>query len=427
MRLINKRIAILFFLTSVICFNSSSQITFKWGKQFGSDGEEYVMNHLVDSHGNIFVAGKTTGNMGGQNAGGNDGFLSKISSDGKLIWTKQFGTKGEEDIQWSAIDDSDCVYLTGSTTGNLGARNAGKEDIFIVKYNPDGKPLWSQQIGTDSTDVGKGIYADNKGFIYVTGLTLGKLGIKSMGNSDGFIIKLNVNGNPVYAYQFGTTENDICNSITGDSGELYICGTTSGDLAGKNSGFLDIFVGEITDKGQPVRFSQAGSEGFDIPMDIKVDKDRNIYVCGSTSGDWGCKQLGEGDCFLTKINGKGDVLWIDQFGTNSHDGARSIAINDKFSDNIIVSGLKHLPPANAFISMYSRDGKLLWEKQLIEEGRNGDASGKDVTVDRNGDIFHVGLTSSDLFGTLRGRSDFYLVKFSPGSDADKKQTLNQVK
>lgn len=413
--LLNLRFGLLLSLISIISGNAFSQIKFQWGKQFGSGREEYVMNHLVDSHGNIFVSGKTTGNMGGQNAGGNDGFLAKISSDGDLIWTTQFGTSGEEDIQWSAIDDSDYVYITGSTTGSLGAKNEGKEDIFIVKFNPDGKPLWSQQLGTDSTDVGKGIYVDNKGFLYVTGFTTGKLGKESKGKSDGFIVKLNTNGIPVYAYQFGTEENDMCNSITGDSGELYICGTTSGDIAGKNNGFLDIFVGEITDKGQPVRFTQAGSEGFDIPMDIKVDKDKNIYVCGSTSGNFGCKQLGEGDCFLMKINNKGEVLWTNQFGTNSHDGARSIAINERVSDNIFVSGVKHLPPANAFISMYSRDGKLLWEKQIIEDGMNGDASGKSVTVDNYGDIYHVGLTTSNLFGTQKG--GFYLVKYSIGSGA----------
>jgi hypothetical protein len=408
----NTNILISLSIFSLLSLNLYSQTTFKWGKQFGSAKEEYVMNHLVDSHGNIIVAGKTTGNMGGQNAGGNDGFLAKIDPDSKLLWTKQFGTSGDEDIQWSAIDTSDCVYITGSTTGSLGAKNAGKEDIIIIKFDPDGKPLWSQQIGTDSTDVGKGIYVDNKGFLFVTGYTLGNLGINSKGNSDGFVIKLDVAGNTIYAYQFGTPENDMCNSITGSSGEIYVCGTTSGDLAEKNKGFLDMFVGEITDKGQPVKFTQTGSEGFDIPMDIKVDKDKNIYVGGTTSGNWGCQQIGEGDCFLTKINNTGEVLWVSQFGSKGHDGVRSVALNDKATDNILVSGLIHLPPANAFIRMLKKDGTFVWEKQIAKEGKKEEASGKSVTIDDSGIIYHVGLTGSDLFGTAPGGHGFYLVKLT---------------
>ena len=412
---------ILLSIFSLISLSSYSQTTFKWGKLFSSGREEYVMNHLVDSHGNIIVAGKTNGNMGGQNAGGNDGFLAKIDSAGKLLWMKQFGTNGDEDIQWSAIDASDCVYITGSTTGSLGAKNAGKEDIIIIKFDPDGRPLWSQQIGTDSTDAGKGIYVDNKGFLFVTGYTLGKLGITSKGNADGFVIKLDTNGNTIFALQFGTTENDMCNSITGYEGELYICGTTSGDLAEKNKGFLDMFVGEITDKGQIVRFTQNGSEGFDIPMDIEVDKEKNIYVGGNTSGNWGCQQIGDGDCFLTRMNNKCEVLWVRQFGTKGHDGVRSVAMNDKITDNILVSGLIHLPPANAFIRMMKKDGTFVWEKQIPDEGKKEDASGKCVTIDNNGIIYHVGLTGSDLYGKLPGGHGFYVVKLSLDHDSQVKK------
>jgi len=52
----------------------------------------------------------------------------------------------------------------------------------------------------------------------------------------------------------------------------------------------------------------------------------------------------------------------------------------------------------------------LWEKSLVAESDNRDASGKDISIDNKGFIYHLGLTSSDLFGNLIGASDFYLVK-----------------
>ena len=399
-------------LLSLIGFNVRSQTTFLWGKQLGTDKAEYAMNHVVDKKGNIYISGKTTGILAGKNYGQNDGIIMKLDSSGNTLWSRQFGTSGDEDEQWSAIDNTGCVYITGSTTGAFTGKNFGKEDIFVVKYNPDGKMLWSKQFGTDSTDIGKGIFVDNKGSIYITGSTSGKLGKTSLGKSDGFIMKLDKNGNQLFCEQFGTNGDDVSIAITGDNnGTIYVCGTTWGDLGAKNKGLIDVFTGQFTDEGKLVKYTQFGTEDFEIPMAILVDKAKNIYVGGTTSGDLGCKQIGEGDCFLTKISPKGDILWTNQFGTAKHDGIRSIALNEKISDNILVSGLLNLPPAEAFIRMYQKDGSLVWEKNVFGEGK-GDASGKCVSIDDKGNIYHLGLTQSNLLGTLIGESDIYLVKYN---------------
>lgn len=411
-RIIYRRAGIIIIGLATFAIKSESQTNFIWGRQYGSDKDEYVMNHVVDNIGNIYVSGKTTGTMDGKNQGKNDGFITKIDSLGKTLWTKQFGTEEEEDIQWSAIDNTGCVYITGSTTGVLKDKNFGKEDIFIAKYNPDGKMEWVRQIGTDSTDIARGIYTDKSGYIYVTGITNGTLGKSSFGKADGFILKLDNKGNSVFTSQFGTSGDDCSYSVTGSTrSDIYVCGTTWGDIAGKNKGFIDGFTGHFTDKGELVKYTQFGSEGFDIAMILQVDDEKNIYVGGTTSGNFGCQQIGEGDCFLLKISDKGDILWNNQFGTAKHDGVRGIDLKGEISANILISGLLNLPPAQAFIRMYKKDGELLWEKNSIATGNNGDTSGKDVHYDNKGNFYHVGLTGADLFGTSHGENDFYLVKF----------------
>ncbi len=123
--------------------------------------------------------------MDGLNQGENDGYIIKIDSLSNTIWTKQFGTPQNDDVQWSAIDEKGCVYITGFTLGSMEGKNKGKEDIFVVKYNPDGNLAWTRQYGTDSTDMAQGIYADKKGGIYIAGGTMGILGEKSFGSMDG--------------------------------------------------------------------------------------------------------------------------------------------------------------------------------------------------------------------------------------------------
>jgi hypothetical protein len=108
------------------------QTNFIWGKQFGSDKDEYALNHLIDNNGNVYIAGKTNGIMNGKNYGKYDGFITKIDSLGNTIWTRQFGSDGEEDIQWSAIDNTGCVYITGSTTGVLNGKNFARRTFLLL-------------------------------------------------------------------------------------------------------------------------------------------------------------------------------------------------------------------------------------------------------------------------------------------------------
>lgn len=404
--IIIKRAVIVIMAFMMVTNHLKSQTDFIWGKQFGSAKDEYVLNHVIDANGNLYVAGKTTGVIDKRNFGKYDGFLTKIDSSGNILWSRQFGTPEEEDIQWCAIDKSGSVYITGSTTGILNNKNFGKEDIFVIKYGSDGQLLWSNQFGTDSTDVGKGIFADKNGNIYLTGFTNGNLGKASFGKTDCFIIKLDNNGNLLFISQFGTPLDDYSYSITGGAGsDILICGTTWGDFAGKNKGFIDAFTGQFSDKGDLIKYNQFGSEGFDIAEIINMDKDNNIYVGGSTSGNFGSQQAGEGDCFLLKLNDKGEILWNNQFGTKNHDGLRSISFNSDISDNILVSGIMNLPLAQAFIRMYKKDGSLLWERNFIG------GSGKDVKFDNKGNFYHVGLSGVNLFGNLIGEHDYYIVKF----------------
>lgn len=406
MNLKSKQKGIVVLLLLIATANSlNSQTRLYWGRQYGSTREDYTLNHVIDQRGNIYVSGKTAGIMDDKNYGKNDGFITKIDSLGNKIWTKQFGTSEEEDITWSAIDPHGYVYITGSTTGNLAGRNSGKEDIFVIKFSPDGQIEWSKQFGSDSTDVAQGIYADNKGFIYITGMTTGKLGQTSFGNSDGFLMKLDSNGNKLFIEQFGTTLNDFSTGITGDNkSEIYVCGTTMGNLGGDNKGVMDAYVGYFTDNGELIKFLQFGTDGFDLALQILIDNEMNLYVGGSTTGDLGSKQEGEGDCFLTKINPEGNLEWTKQFGTDKHDGVCGIEFNSKVSDNILISGLLNLAPANSFIRMYKKDGTLLWEKIIMN------ASGKNVCLDDHGNITHLGLTHGNLFSSSFGEADFFLVK-----------------
>jgi len=398
---------------SLACYFGSAQssVNVIWGKQYGCDKEVYVRNHMIDRFGNVFVTGYTDGKMGERSFGKKDGFVSKIDGKGNLLWSSQFGSDQDDDIQGSAMDDAGNIYITGTTDGVLGEKKFGKEDIFVAKFSSKGKQLWIKQFGTDSVDIGLGILVSKDQSVYVTGSTFGKLGSTSQGNEDAFVMKLTPGGRLVYVQQFGTSLRDGGDCLAQDNaGRIYLAGRTFGNMNSSNKGMMDCFICRLDEQGKPITFAQLGTESFDVPTCLMVDNQDNVYLGGTTAGNLASSQLGEGDCFLVKLNRKGEILWNKQFGTDKHDSVKGICSSKLLGDNFLVSGVMNLPHANAFVRMYSGDGKLIWEKKIIPEGVKGDASGKNVTIDRLGNIYHVGLTGFDLYGRLSGTHDFYLVK-----------------
>ena len=102
----------------------------------------------ADQFGNVYTSGQTTGSLGGPNAGDQDNFLAKHDAAGNLLWTRQFGTSGDETSSGSWIDPLGNVYRAMTTNGALGGAHLGDYDIVVVKYDPSGNLLWATQFGT---------------------------------------------------------------------------------------------------------------------------------------------------------------------------------------------------------------------------------------------------------------------------------------
>ena len=123
---------------------------------------------------------------------------SKSSDDNTntTTWTKQLGTSYGDLGRGITTDSSDNIYVTGHTEGGLdGNTSSGQEDIFLVKYNSSGTKQWTKQLGTSSSDKGRGVTTDSSGNIYVTGTTSGDLdGNTSSGQEDIFLVKYDSSG-----------------------------------------------------------------------------------------------------------------------------------------------------------------------------------------------------------------------------------------
>jgi hypothetical protein len=97
-----------------------------------------------------------------------------------------------------ATDTNGNVYVVGETNGALGGPYKGAlEDAWVIKFDGDGRRLWSRQPGTSTTDRAHGVATDTDGNVYVVGDTTdGALGGPFKGYIDAWAIKFDGNGRP---------------------------------------------------------------------------------------------------------------------------------------------------------------------------------------------------------------------------------------
>jgi hypothetical protein len=83
-------------------------------------------------------------------------FISQIDSEVSAVeWTQLLGTPYNEAGRSIAMDSNDNIFITGWAKGDLdGKANAGSYDIFIAKYHTNGNKLWTQLLGTPTSDSG---------------------------------------------------------------------------------------------------------------------------------------------------------------------------------------------------------------------------------------------------------------------------------
>ena len=90
-----------------------------WARLFGTSFTDRALAVAVDRTSNLYVSGTTKGKIPGQSRSGGftDAFLSKFDGDGKELWSRQFGTNGDDWARGVAIDQSGQVVVAGSSSG----------------------------------------------------------------------------------------------------------------------------------------------------------------------------------------------------------------------------------------------------------------------------------------------------------------------
>lgn len=337
-----------------------------WSKQIGTDKDEGAYGIAVDSQGNIYVVGYTEGSMFGTNAGGEDIFIAKYNPEGNLVWGKQFGTP-EDEIAFDVATDSDGnIYVVGETMGNLFGRLVRKwyEDVFVMKVSSKGEVVWAKQFGTPGQDLANGVAIDNENkAVYV-------VGFYSLG-------------------EYGDLEAEVFEEET----------------------YYEVFVAKYDFEGNKLWEKQYGTKLDDMGNKICIDRDGSVYIVGETTEWFSRRGPGDTDAFVAKLTPDGNLIWGREFGTDGRDYAVDACV-DK-NNNVYIIGAMNIRETvetmDTFIKKYDSSGNQLWLKEIRIEKEDFEYG---IIVDREGNVYIVGYSQGNLFGNNAGGNDIFIAKYS---------------
>ncbi len=367
-------------------------------------------------------------------------FQFSFAQNANFQWAKELSGPYDEQGASIASDAQGNVYTAGTFSGtvdldpNGGVYNLssnGKMDIFISKLDAAGNFVWAKSIGSPYNDFGTGISLDASGNIFTTGWFYGtvdfdpSVGIDTISSnsvsSDIFVLKLDKNGNFVWAKVIGGASEDEGLSITADlAGNILTTGYFSGNADFDpgvstytlNASLTNAFVSKLDANGNFVWAKDLGDGGgFVRAYGIACDNSGNVYTTGkfTTTADFdpgpGIYNLvvsGGGRAgFVSKLNSSGNFVWAQKIGGNAYDSyAHSISVDSLH--NVYTTGsfngtidfdsgpgydtLSWYGGEETFILKLDSIGNHVWAKGL----NGGDGRGNSIVNDKYNNVYITG-------------------------------------
>ena len=278
-------------------------------------------------------------------------FIAKYSSDDKKTF-KKYKSNGE--LLWSDNSTNNPLVLMkdrqgniisiGDTIGNYGDNTADSSnwadtDIIINKFNSSGR-IWSYQIGSVAvggfkTDNALSLDIDQNDDIYVLGTTQGNLAGTNLDNSGGttdvVVLKINSSGSLLWKKQFGTntTENVWFIKYQSLRDELWAFVSSAGDLdSDVSTATSGVFLVNLNASDGSEKSRSLVFDGTGLALsDLFEDRDGNLFIVGDIYEN----VIYQHDVYLKKLDTSGNQVFHKKIlsSTSTEYGRSGIVISDK--------------------------------------------------------------------------------------------------
>lgn len=362
-----------------------------FARTYGGEGNDHAVKAVQSRNGDFIVTGFTESFGEGKI----DIWVMRTDRRGNEKWRVYLG--GEyNDWPNAMIETRDGhIVVAGHQEKSVGSSREPKlvNDAWVIKLDRKGKEVWSHTFGGFKNDEANSIVEMEDGSYAIAGYS----GTYSRGKSDIWVIRLDKQGEKMWAKNFGGTQNDEANAVAvTEDGNIVLTGYTSSYGNGK----ADLLIMAITPTGEEIWRRNYGSTGNETGESIVVTPDRHLLVAGWTGSD--PEKSLEG--WVMKLDMDGYQEWDKTFGLTRKDVFYDIAyLRD---ESFAVSGYSTDPATGnkaLWAARMSSLGELQWEKRY--QGESDDWGHSIVATDDGGFLIAGGTRSYAV-----GESDMWLIK-----------------
>ncbi len=295
-----------------------------WRALIGGSSNTVPHAVALDRDGNVYVAGTTGARdlplmkpVQDKQTGLNIAFLMKFSAEGELLFSTYFGGDRNEEGLALAIDSHNNMYLAGrATSTNLPVKNAlqpqiggGGQDAFIAKYTPNYQLAYATYLGGSSgTDNIYSIAIGPDDSLYVTGENMSAgmatkdAYIQQPPSYSSYLAKITPSGDAIayFTYIGWKGGYTTAQAVAIDAlGRAYVTGhttskqvpTTAGAIQPNYAGgFRDAFLLRLNTEGTGAEYLTYLGGSFTGTSDpdetasaVRIDSHGYVYVAGETS------------------------------------------------------------------------------------------------------------------------------------------------
>ncbi len=376
------------FLLSLVSISANSQ-SFQWAGKYGGNGEDVVAAMYTDGSGNTYSTGYFTLNC-------------------------DFDISEETSIISTGID----------------------YEIFVAKTDENGQFAWAKAMGGLSGENGTAITADADGNVYVTGVYqetadfdpgAATFNLTSSGGLDIFVVKLDADGNFVWARSFGGEDYEQTTGIAVDSsGNVYLTGyfyaaadfdPSAAEFEMTPFGSGDGFAVKLDSSGDFLWAKQFGGTGFDLATTMEMTAD-GIYISGNFAGN---ADFNPSDSETFNLTTSGDGVYILHLDTDgefvnatkvceANGNIYGLGLDIDSTGNAYVSGyfggiiifatdggapITYNSPNfyNGYVAKVAAGGQAVWAKYL---DATAGSQAYDVAVNSENEVFTYGFYSGSI-------------------------------
>lgn len=280
-----------------------SQGTVEWEKAIGGEKSDQARSVIQAIDGGFIVAGVTQ-SYGGK---GDNGWVLKLDSEGKIEWQKVCSTEGQ-DMFHSVVQTADNNYILAGATSHM---EGGKLDSWLVKLDPHGSPLYQKVYAKPLDDVAIDIKETHDGGYIVTG------NCRCHGtnaSSDIWLMKIDAAFSVLWQRSCGGSDEEKANSVCpAKDGGYVVAGYTDSLYGANREGWLVKFSPTGSHLWQKAYgWGHMGPPGKSTVHTVLETGDGGFLMAGTIFPD-----LIDEDVWMLKLDSLGEVEWEKAYDCSS--------------------------------------------------------------------------------------------------------------